>query len=300
MRFFFMHLGTLVGIITYFQVLERGHYTPEAVRSAAVIGLLVHGTYMAIARWRGYLKQFDIGVTLLFAVAAISAFAGIGPVVSLFQRYSPALLFATLTLTALIPLLLGRETFTYFYGRRNSPPWQQKLALFDSINRLMTVFWTLVFAGATALCLWEPTNPLYTLVFPNLLVLLVGIPAQFWLPPLYLKLYPPEFPTSTEALIMSMPFVFDPKAAGETRAHIQFRVSGEEPGDYYLRILRGRCESFEGMAESADLTVHTPNAVWMRIARGELDGGQALAEGLYRAEGDYQLLAKIPELFKTR
>src|SRR6185295_16016734 len=140
MRFFFMHLGTLVGIITYFQVLERGHYTPEAVRSAAVIGLLVHGTYMAIARWRGYLKQFDIGVTLLFAVAAISAFAGIGPVVSLFKRYSPALLFATLTLTALIPLLLGRETFTYFYGRRNSPPWQQKLALFDSINRLMTVF----------------------------------------------------------------------------------------------------------------------------------------------------------------
>jgi putative sterol carrier protein len=99
---------------------------------------------------------------------------------------------------------------------------------------------------------------------------------------------------------MSMPFVFDRKAAGDTRADIQFRVTGEEPGDYYLRILRGRCESFEGVAEKPDLTVHTPNAVWMRIARGELDGGQALMNGLYRAEGDYLLLARIPELFKVR
>ena len=172
MQFFFMHLGTLIGIITYFQVLERGHYTPEAVRSAAVIGLLVHSLYMAIAKWRGYVKQIDIGVWLLFALGAISAFAGIAPVVSLFQRYSPALLFTTLTLTAVIPLLLGRETFTYFYGRRNSPRWQQKLRLFDTINRLMTGVWTLIFAGAVALCLWEPTNPLYTVVFPNLLVLL--------------------------------------------------------------------------------------------------------------------------------
>jgi hypothetical protein len=300
MRFFFMHLGTLVGIITYFQVLERGAYTPEAVRSAAVIGLLVHSLYMAIAKWRDYLKQFDIGVWLLFTFGTISSFAGIEPVISLFQRHSPALLFTTLALTAVLPLLLGRETFTYFYGRRNSPRWQQKLPLFDTINRLMTAFWALIFAGAVALCLWEPTNPLYTVLFPNMLVLLVGIPAQFWLPPLYLKINPPELPTSTEGLIMSMPFVFDPKAAGDTKADIQFRVSGEQPGDYYLRILRGRCESFEGVAESPDLTVHTPNAVWMRIARGELDGGQALAEGLYRAEGDYLLLAKIPEIFKAR
>jgi SCP-2 sterol transfer family len=300
MRFFFMHLGTLIGIITYFQVLERGAYTSEAVRSAAVTAIVVHSVYMAIASWRGYRKQLDVGLWLMFALAALSAFAGMGSVVSLFQRYSPALLFVTLALTALIPLLLGRETFTYFYGRLNSPSWQQKMPLFHTINRLMTAFWTLIFAGAAALCLWEPTNPVYTALLPNLLVLLVGIPAQFWLPPLYLKIFPPELPTSTEALIMSMPFVFNPKAAGDTKADIQFRVSGEEPGDYYLRILRGRCESFEGVAESPVLTVHTPNAVWRRIAHGELDGGQALMDGLYRAEGDYQLLAKIPEIFKVR
>ncbi len=300
MHFFFMHLGTLIGIIVYFQVLERGYYTPEAVRSATVAGLVVHGIYMAVARWRGYLKQLDVGVWLLFAFGATCAFAGIEPVVGLFQRYSPGLLFTALGLTALIPLLLGRETFTYFYGRRHSPRWQQSLPEFAAINRVMTAFWTLTFFGAAAITLIAPTDPMFTVVYPNLLVLLVGIPAQFWLPGLYLKVYPPGLPTSAEALIMSMPFVFDPKAAGETKAHIQFRVSGDQPGDYYLRILRGRCESFEGVAKTPDLTVHTPPAVWMQIARGELDGNKALMEGLYRAEGDYLLLAKMPELFKVR
>lgn len=300
MRFFFMHLGTLLGIITYFQIFERMGFTPAAVGSAAVGALLVHSVYMMLARWQGYAKQLDVGLWIMFAVAAVSVFAGIAPVVSLFQRYSPAILFSTLAITGLIPLALGRETFIHFYGRLNSPRWQQELPAFDAISRVMAGFWILIFVGAAGLCLWQPTNPLYTTLYPNLLVLLVGIPAQFWLPALYLKMYPPGLPSSAEGLIMSMPFVFDPKAAGETKADIQFRVSGDQPGDYFLRIGRGRCESFEGRAESPALTVHTPNAVWMRIARGELDGGQALAEGLYRAEGDYLLLARFPDIFKVR
>jgi hypothetical protein len=300
MRFFFMHLGTLIGIITYFQVLERGMFTPEAVGSACVTGLVVHLVYMAVARWRGYAKQHDVGLALWYAGGALAAYAGLDAVVGLFRRYSPTLLFTVLGVTSVIPLIFGRETFTYFYGRRNAPRWQQKLPSFHEINRLMTAFWTLIFFAAAAITLMAPTDPMFTVVYPNLLILLVGIPAQFWLPGLYLKFFPPGLPTSAEALIMGMPFVFDPHAAGDTKADIQFRVSGDEPGDYYLRILRGRCESFEGLAETPDLTVHTPNAVWMGIARGELDGNQALMEGLYRAEGDYLMLARIPELFKVR
>jgi putative sterol carrier protein len=94
--------------------------------------------------------------------------------------------------------------------------------------------------------------------------------------------------------------VFDRKAAGDAQASIQFCVSGDEPGDYHVRIAGGRCVSTEGRAPSADLTIYTPDAVWVRIAHGELDGGQALSEGLYRAEGDLAVLAKIGEWFPTR
>ena len=54
---------------------------------------------------------------------------------------------------------------------------------------------------------------------------------------------------------------------------------------------------FEGVADRPDMTVHTPDTVWLQIAHGKLDGGQALGEGLYRVEGDYAVLAKMREWF---
>ena len=63
-----------------------------------------------------------------------------------------------------------------------------------------------------------------------------------------------------------MPFAFSPKAAGTTRASIQFHVSGAEPGDYVLRIGEGRCESFAGTLPTPDVTVHTPDAVWLQTS----------------------------------
>ncbi len=164
----------------------------------------------------------------------------------------------------------------------------------------VTVFWVILFSTAAGFAAWAPTDWRFTLLFPNLLVFGVGMTATFWLPPLYFKLFPPSLPLHVEPLIMGMPIVFDRRVARDTQASIQFRVSGSEAGDYYLAIARGRCRSFEGVAPAPDLTVYTPDTVWMRIARGELDGERALREGLYRAEGDFALLAKIPELFPAR
>jgi hypothetical protein len=298
MRFFFMHLGSLVGVIVYFTFCERAAYSPDGVQFALWIALAVHIAYMALAASRGELKQFDYGLLLMFGVGALGAQAGIGPILRLFQQYSAAILFFTFGMTALVPLLLGREPFTYYYGRRQSPRWQQRLPEFPAINRAMTGFWVLVFFAAAAACVWSPRDPLFTFVIPNLLVFVVGLPARHWLPGLYLRFFPPAPLQSIEPLIMGMPYVFDRRAAREVKASIQFRVSGPEAGDYYLRIARGRCESFEGITPAPDLTVFTPDGVWTRIARGELDGGAALMQGLYRAEGDLMVLAKLREWFK--
>jgi SCP-2 sterol transfer family len=300
MQFFFMHLGTLVGVITYFVLCERGAYSAEAVRFALPVALAVHTAYMAIANLRGELKHLDYGVWLMFAIGTLAALLGGDPLVTLFQHYSPAILFTALGLTGLIPLLLRRETFTYYYGRRQSPQWQQKLPEFHKINRLMTAFWVLIFFTGAALCAWSPRDPIFTFVLPNALVLLLGIPARHWLPALYLRFFPPEPPTTAEALIMGMPFAFDRRAARDVAACIQFRVTGNEPGDYHVRILRGKCESFEGVAPKPDVTVHTPDNVWVQVSRGEVDGERALMEGRYRAEGDLVMLAQMGQWFGRR
>jgi hypothetical protein len=224
----------------------------------------------------------------------------VGPVLALFQNYSGAVLFVTLGLVAVVPPLLGYESFTYYFARCQVPRWQQKVPEFAAINRVMTTYWALLFFTAAGLATWAPQDWRFTVLYPNLLIFAVGMPATFWLPPLYLKLFPPGPPQALEPLLMGMPLVFDRKAAGDTQATIQFCVSGAEAGNYHLRIAQGRCESFEGTASAPDLTVYTPDTVWLRIVRGELDGAQALQEGLYRMEGDLSLLMKMGEWFPRR
>jgi hypothetical protein len=296
-RIFFMHIGSFVAVIVYFQLCERAAYTPAGVRFALLAGLAVMSGYSALAFHRGELKQFDLGLWAMFALGALGASIGVVPVLALFQHYSAAVLFVTLGLVAVVPLLLGREPFTYYYARRQTPRWQQKMPEFAAINRVMTAYWALLFFVAAGLSAWAPQDWRFTALYPNLLLFVVGMPASLWLPPLYLKLFPPGPPQTVELMIMGMPFGFDRKAAGDTQATLQFCVSGAEAGNYYVGIARGKCESFAGTTPAPDLIVHTPDTVWLRIAHGELDGAQALQEGLYRVEGDFSLLMKMGEWF---
>jgi hypothetical protein len=287
----------LFSIIVYFTVFERSGRTIAGLTHALWVALGLHTTYLLFARWHGELKQFDVGFWLFLAIGAFSSVVGLDAVLAVYQRYSPALLFTMFGLVAVIPLLLGLEPFTVWFAVRQTPRWQHRTPAFAIISRVLAVFWALVFFTAATLCALRPTDPMFTAVFPNLLVLLVGLPSNQWLPPLWFKLFPSPSPDAAEPLIMGMPFVFDRTAAADARAVIQFRVSGEEPGDYWVRVAGGRCESFEGVAPSADLTVHTPDHVWVGIVRGEVDGGQALMEQRYRVEGDPMLLAKLRDWF---
>ncbi len=296
-RFFFMHLGGLVAVIVYFRVYAASGYSAEGLRSALLTALIVNSGYLGLAYWRGEQKQFDFGLWIMFAVGTFAAYAGVRPIFDLFRFYSPAILFSTLGLTAIIPPLLGREPFTYYFARRTVPGWQTRTTEFAAVNRVMAIYWTVIFVAAAALCAHAPLDPRFTFLFPNLLVLGFGITAQWWLPPLYFRLFPPGLPRTSESLIMGMPMAFNAAAARGTRACIQFHVRGSDPGAYWLRIGGGRCESFEGVSEAPDVTVRTPDDVWVRIAHRQLDPGQALADGLYQVEGDAGVFARMGEWF---
>ncbi|HEC35241.1 MAG TPA: hypothetical protein ENI39_01755, partial [Anaerolineae bacterium] len=95
------------------------------------------------------------------------------------------------------------------------------------------------------------------------------------------QLLPPTSRDTMRDIVAGMALVFNPEAAGDLRAVVQFDVSGDEPGQYYLRIAEGKCTAFEGTHPEPTLTVHTPSEVWLRISRGELDGTTAMMEGLY-------------------
>jgi hypothetical protein len=297
---FFVHVGSFVAVIVYFTLHGQFSDPAQGVRVALPVALVVMSGYMVAAQRRRLLKHFDFGLWPMFAVGTVTVLGGWEAAQYLFANYSAAILFVTLCLVAAVPPLLGREPFTVFFARRSTPAWQQKTRDFVIINWIITAWFAVIFAIAAALAAWDPHDFLFAFVYPNVLVFVVGLPSQVWIPPLYLKVFGPHPPETVDAAILGMPLIFDAKAAGDARATIQFRVSGDDPGDFWLRVAGGTCEGFEGTAPSADLTIHTPDSVWLAISRGELDGPQALLDHQYSIEGDSSILLRFGEWFPGR
>lgn len=104
-------------------------------------------------------------------------------------------------------------------------------------------------------------------------------------------------PDSIEAFMKITELGFNPEGAGDTRAVICFRFSGEVEGACHFRIEDGTIAFKSGSAEKPDLTIDAPFQVWMDIMTGEADGQQMFMEQKYRAEGDLSLLMRMKELF---
>jgi hypothetical protein len=297
---FYVHVGSFVAVIVYFVV--HGAFSDPAagVSTALPVALAVMSGYMLAAYRVRLLKHFDIGLWSMFAVGTATVLGGSEFARTLFASYSVAILFVTLGLVAVVPLLLGIEPFTVFFARRGTPVWQQKTRDFVIINRIITVWFAVIFGAAAVLAAWAPHDIRFAFVYPNLLVFVAGLPSQLWLPPLYFRLFGAHPPETAEAAILGMPLVFDAKAAMGAEATIQFHVEGAGGGDFGVRVAGGGCESSEGTTASPDLTIVTPSSVWLRIARGELDGAQALLEGQFSVEGDGAILTRFGEWFPSR
>jgi multimeric flavodoxin WrbA/putative sterol carrier protein len=108
---------------------------------------------------------------------------------------------------------------------------------------------------------------------------------------------PPTSRDTMRDLIAGMATVFNPQAAGDLEAVIQFKVTSNGAGDYYLDIARGKCAAYEGRYPEPTMTINTPTDVWMAISRGELDGAAALMTGKYSVNGNLGLLMRLDKLF---
>ncbi len=110
---------------------------------------------------------------------------------------------------------------------------------------------------------------------------------------------PPTDGGTLQDMIAGMAASFQPEAAGDLQAVFQFDVTGQEPGQYFLQIDKGRCQAFEGKHPAAKITIHTPYEVWVAIAREEISGKDALMQGKYYVDGDINLFIDMDRLFKT-
>jgi len=91
---------------------------------------------------------------------------------------------------------------------------------------------------------------------------------------------------------------FLPEKAVGVDAVIQYRLTGEESGDYIITIHDGKCTVQEGIAQTARLSLSADGKEFRDILLGKIDGMMAFMQGKIKLTGDLNLAMKITTMFK--
>lgn len=98
-------------------------------------------------------------------------------------------------------------------------------------------------------------------------------------------------------LIEDMPHYFRPERAGRANAVIQFHISGEDGGDWYVTIKNKTCTVAEGVTASPNATVRMEAGDYVALATGKLGSMKAFTSGRVKATGDISILQRMDRWF---
>ena len=91
--------------------------------------------------------------------------------------------------------------------------------------------------------------------------------------------------------------MFRPERAGRANAVIQFCITGEGGGDWYMTIKDRKCTVDEGVAANANATIKVDAADYVALSTGKLSSMKAFASGKVKASGDISLLRRTDRWF---
>ncbi len=104
---------------------------------------------------------------------------------------------------------------------------------------------------------------------------------------------------SIQELITKMPGGFQPSAAGDLDAVLQFNLTGDVAGDFYATIKGGTCTATEGKSPNPTTTFTAAGADWLDLVQGKADGMSLFMQGKLSVEGDMGLAMRLQSLFKN-
>jgi putative sterol carrier protein len=99
-------------------------------------------------------------------------------------------------------------------------------------------------------------------------------------------------------LMDSIPRYFVPEKASGIDAVIQFHLTGNQGGDWVVKIQNKTCSVEKGVAESPKLTLTAEAQDCLDILSGKLDGLKAYMKGKLKLKGDMGLAMKIAGFFR--
>lgn len=98
------------------------------------------------------------------------------------------------------------------------------------------------------------------------------------------------------AVFTTMISRFDPSKAEGVNATIQFDLSGDNGGAYWLRIADGKAETGTGQSENPRMTLKAKADDFMSVLNGSTNPMQAFMMGKIKIQGDTNLAMKLMPL----
>jgi putative sterol carrier protein len=91
---------------------------------------------------------------------------------------------------------------------------------------------------------------------------------------------------------------FKPDAAKGVNVRLQFKLSGEGGGEWYVEIKDGKCKVKEGTGPNPDATLMASASDYKKIADGEMNKMVAFLRGKLKVEGDKEKLKPFDTYFE--
>jgi putative sterol carrier protein len=105
-----------------------------------------------------------------------------------------------------------------------------------------------------------------------------------------------EVTTPKEFLEKVLPEKFDPEKAAGLSAVVQFKISGENGGQWVLRIENQKLELSDGTTDSPNMTLIMKDKDYVDLVNGKLSGQKAFMTGKLKFKGDMNLGMKLQKL----
>src|SRR4030066_2285773 len=227
-----LFITSFIPVIVFKVVARIGDATLAQAKMATLLGLILAGIQFTLS------KQFIKHTTHL--EKTFLGFLGIGTawvyltpphLSSLFVDHSTTLLYFVLFLTTLVPQLFRYDPFTYAIAKQMAPERVWNTPQFRTLNLHLTYFWSVIFL-INFLSSWlGHGKPLFSILIPLIVILGIGLPVVRIYPNYYLKKqFTPQpidlsfFPKTAKELISLMPIGFNPEAARDLKAEIQFNL----------------------------------------------------------------------------